>query len=405
MLLRSPKSLSVLALSFAALAALGARCPIGLDAQAFVELHDAGVDRYVGRFQPSASWPIGAWTEYRFDTQDGDGPVCLDGTPFAVYTQTRDPSRVAVYFTGGGACWSGMPSCAARVSPTPPDATGIFADSYVTESGETIENPLADWSVMVVGNCDGSFFGGDNDVVDPSFAWGGVRHHRGVRNATAALDLAHELFPQAGKVLLAGTSAGAYGVLGIVPLIARFEWLNTTRLYLFADSGAAVYNLAETEDVAARAADWGFAQFYPESCTGCAADAQPAELFSWLLDRDGQVRASLYTTDGDLFLRYYLRLATQAEYRELLLSVHDPIQAAFPDRYARFIVSGSEAHAVLPYDAFYQAEIHGTPLYRWMRDFLEQSPGVGGGDQDPQGSGSDPGSSWVDLVEEWIPVP
>jgi pectinacetylesterase len=387
MLLRSPKSLTILALAFVALAAVGARCPLGLDPQGFAELHAVGVDRYVGRFQPADSYQQGAWTKYRFDTQDGNGPECLDGTPFAVYTQVRDPSRVAIYFTGGGACWTGMPSCAARVSATPPDATGIFNDSYTTESGEEIDNPLADWSMVVVGNCDGSFFGGDNDVVDPDFAWGGVRHHRGVRNATAALDLAHDLFPNPDRVLLAGTSAGAYGVLGVVPLIARFEWLNTTRLYLFADSGAGIYNLAETEDVAARAQEWGFAQFYPTTCDGCAPDAQPTELFRWLLDRDAQVRSALYTTDGDLFLRYYLRLATQAQYRELLLSVHDPIQAAFPDRYARFIRSGSKGHAILEYDAFYQVEIDGQPLYRWLRDFVEEDPG------------------WGDLVEAWIPVP
>src|SRR5262249_44962232 len=119
----------------------------------------------------------------------------------------------------------------------------------------------------------------------------------------------------------------------------------------------------------------------------CAPDAQPTELFEWLLDRDGQVRSALYTTDGDLFLRYYLRLSTQAEYRELLLSVHDPIQAAFPDRYARFIRSGSEGHAVLEYDAFYQTEIDGMPLHQWLRDFVEQDP------------------EWSDVVEAWIPAP
>jgi len=397
MLLRSPKRFTVLALALLSLTILGLRCPIGLDAPAFAELHAVGVDRYVGKFQPADSYQVGAWTKYRFDTQGGEGPVCLDGSPFAVYAQVRDPTRVAIYFTGGGACWTGMLSCAARVSATPPDATGIFADSYATESGAVIENPLADWSIVVVGNCDGSFFGGDNDVADPSFTWGGVRHHRGVRNATAALDLAHQLFPQPQKVLLAGTSAGAYAVLGIAPLIARFEWFDATRLYLFADSGAGIYNLAETDDVAARAEEWGFAHFDPATCDGCAPDAQPTELFKWLLDRDGQVRSALYTSDGDLFLRYYLRLATQAEYRELLLSVHDPIQAAFPARYARFIRSGSEGHAILEYDAFYQEEVDGVTLHRWMGDFLEQDPP----DEDDQGSGS----GWRDLVEAWIPVP
>jgi len=179
-LARSPRSLTILALAGLALAAFGARCPPGLDIGAYLELRDAGVSRYVGQFHPVESESFGDWTLHRFDPQDGEGPICLDGTPFTVFSRVRDPKRAIVYFAGGGACWQGMYACSARARTTPPDPAGIFVDGFEVD-GEWIENPLADWSLLYVSACDGSFFGGDNDVVDPDFSLGGVRHHRGVR--------------------------------------------------------------------------------------------------------------------------------------------------------------------------------------------------------------------------------
>ena len=385
-LARSPRSLTILALAGLALAAFGARCPPGLDIGAYLELRDAGVNRYVGQFHPVESESFGDWTLHRFDPQDGEGPICLDGTPFTVFSRVRDPKRAIVYFAGGGACWQGMYACSARARTTPPDPAGIFVDGFEVD-GEWIENPLADWSLLYVSACDGSFFGGDNDVVDPDFSLGGVRHHRGVRNATAALDLARQLFPGIEKVLLAGTSAGGYGVEGIIPLIARFEWLNFTRLYAFSDSGPAVFDPANVDDVRARMDDWGYARFYPSSCEACTADRQPAELLRWLLDRDSQIRSALYTTDADIFVRYYLRMINQARYRALVLDAHDPIHAENPERHRRFIRSASEQHGVLPFDLYYSAEIEGVSLRAWLRDFVDEEPG------------------WTDLVEDLAPVP
>lgn len=385
-LARSHGSRTILALAVLALGAFGARCPAGLEAGAYLELRDAGVNRYVGQFRPVASESLGEWTLHRFDPQDGEGPTCLDGTPFTVLSRVRDPKRAIVYFAGGGACWQGMYACSAHARTTPPDPAGIFVDGSEVD-GAWIENPLAEWSVLYVSACDGSFFGGDNAVVDPDFPLGGVRHHRGVRNATAALDLARQLFPDIEKVLLAGTSAGGYGVEGVIPLIARFEWLNFARLYVFSDSGPAVYDLANVDDVRARMDDWGYARFYPSSCEACTPDRQPAELLRWLLDHDAQIRSALYSTDADLFVRYYLRMLTQAQYRALVLDAHDPITAENPTRHRRFIRSASEQHGVLPFDAFYTAEIEGVSLRAWLRDFVDEEPG------------------WTDLVEDLAPVP
>ena len=73
-----------------------------------------------------------------------------------------------------------------------------------------MDNPFADYSIVYMPYCDGSVFGGDNDVVDPSFPPGPVRYHRGLRNASAGMDLAKATFPHASRITVAGSN-GAGG--------------------------------------------------------------------------------------------------------------------------------------------------------------------------------------------------
>ena len=67
--------------------------------------------------------------------------------------------------------------------------------------------------------------------------------------------------------------------------------------------------------------------------------------------------------------------------------MHDPINAAYPDRYKRFIRSGSEEHTALGYFGFYLFQANGVPLYQWVEDFANEDPG------------------WVDIVEDFVPAP
>jgi hypothetical protein len=395
MTFRSSRSLAILAVSFVSLSLMGTQCPLGLKISAYLDLHASGVDRYVGEFHPASSEEMGDWTKHTFDADGGEGPECIDGSPFTVFTRERDPHKVVIFLNGGGACWQNFYNCTITASSDPPGPGGIFADSF-TSGSTTIANPLADWSMMFVSYCDGSVFGGDNDVTDPSFpvpSAGGVRRHRGVRNVTAAIDLARDTWPLAAKVLLSGSSAGGYGVAGVSPFIVRFNWGNLTKLYVFNDSGPAVTNLAQPSVIQTRIDDWAYTQFNPSSCTDCTPDKQPAELVEWMLENDGQVRSALYSTDADATIRFFLSdpfpapFMTQAQYRSLLLTTHDPINAEFPTRHKRFIRSGSTQHTALGSSLFYTATINGVPLYQWTGDFVDQQSG------------------WVDLVQDLIPSP
>ena len=82
----------------------------------------------------------------------------------------------------------------------------------------------------------GSTFGGDNDVNDPGFPYGRTRYHRGLRNVSAGMDVAREMFPDAKQITVMGHSAGGVGATAFAPFLARFAFGNNTKLTVFNDA-------------------------------------------------------------------------------------------------------------------------------------------------------------------------
>ncbi len=358
--------------------------PKGLTSDAAAELKAAGVNKYAGMFRPavSVSYPEG-WTKHTFDPAGGAGPICIAGTPFSVFTKAKNPSRVLIMLQGGGACWQGFYNCniLAEAQEPPAPQVGIWDET-------TGVNPLEDWSVVYMPYCDGSVFSGDNDVVDPGFPFGPVRFHRGLRNVTAGIDLAKTMFPNASRILVAGSSAGGVGAAGFAPFLARMAYGNNKKLMVFNDAGPVAINLADTAGIAARAADWKFGQFYPESCTDCSDRGQSTEIIKWRLANDSTIREAFYSTDGDLTNRFFLGMLPPAafrdQYRALLDAEHGALNALFPDRYKRYIRSDDASHTGLQNQKFYESA-NDIPLFEWLDDFLVPRP------------------FWVDNVEPFVP--
>ncbi|MEM7413290.1 MAG: pectin acetylesterase-family hydrolase [Myxococcota bacterium] len=384
---RKLRKYSVLSLLFLSCTLMGLQCP-GLNFFAKLELHFAGVTKYIGDYTPATSETLpNGFVKHTFDTDNGDGPICIAGTPFTVFTKAANPYKLLIFLNGGGACWQDFYFCTILAEDSVGDVSpGIFGDSFDTGS-EVIDNPFADYSVMFVSYCDGSVHSGDNDVVDPNFPFGPVRFHRGLRNLTAALDLAKDEFPYAQTVLLSGASAGGVGAAGFAPFLTRFIFGNHKRLRVFNDAGPIAINPNDTAGIAARAADWQFEQFYPGSCTNCSADNQGTEIVKWRLDNDSTVKEAFYSTDGDATNRFFLQVPTQQAYRDIIVPLHGEVNALHPERYKRFIRSGDDSHTALGTDLFYIGEADDVPLYEWTEDFVRMKPG------------------WVDIVEDFVPVP
>ncbi len=363
--------------------------PKGLNPDAFAELSDAGVDKYIGAFTPVASSDVGdGWTKHTFDPDFGlagpNGPVCIAGTAFSAFTRAGDPKKLLIFEQGGGACWQDFYNCnvlsEAQEPPAPPFGIWDFNSK---------DNPFSKYSILYMPYCDGSVFSGDNDVFDPDFgqAIGNpavvFRFHRGLRNQSAGMDLAKAAFPDAEKVVIAGSSAGGVGAAGFAPFLARFVYGNDVKLRVFNDAGPVAVNLDAVDDIAARAADWQFGQFFPASCTDCDVFGQATEIIKWRLDNDTDIREAFYETDADLTNRFFLGLLSDpAGFRDLIVTEHGLINAAFPDRYKRFIVAGDTSHTALQSPLFKIQSADGVFLNDWTSDFLKNRRG------------------WVDIVED-----
>ena len=382
------KRATLLGLVLSTAVLMGGKCHSGLNAFAFLELHLAGVDKYIGEFAPASSTDVGdGWTKHTFDVDGGNGPICIAGTEFSAFTRAGDPKKLLIFEQGGGACWQDFYNCnvlsEAQEPPTGP--TGIW-------DFDSPDNPFADYSIVYMPYCDGSVFSGDNDVFDPAFGAAigvpeaVVRFHRGLRNQTAAMDVAKATFPQAKRITVSGSSAGGVGAAGFAPFLVRFIWGNSPKLTVLNDAGPVTVNLSATDDIAARAADWQFGQFYPYSCTDCSVSGQSTAIIDWRLDNDRSIREAFYETDGDLTNRFFLDLlGDPAGFRDLIVTEHGLLNAAYPDRYKRFIVAGDTSHTAVQSSLFYTQDANGVLLNEWTDDFLRNKSG------------------WVDIVEDALP--
>jgi hypothetical protein len=361
----------------------------GLKLGAYVQLHNAGVDKYLGQFTPASSTALGdGWTRYDYDPDGGNGPVCIGGSTYSVYARAgSDPSKLLIFEQGGGACWQNFYQCTTTVAGNPipfpipqVDAVGIWNRSNPA-------NPFADYSAVYMPYCDGSVFSGDNDVLDANFP-GGIRRHRGLRNQSAGMDLAKSLFPGATTITLAGSSAGGVGVAGFAGALARFAYGNGVDLTIFNDAGPVAVNLdpSQADAIAARANDWQFGQFYPASCQQCDDMGQATGIIDWRLKNDRDIREAVYDTDADTTNRFFLGLlgpGGQQIWEDLWVAEHGALNAAYPDRYKRFFVADSSTHTALQTGLFYtySPNAGGLSLSQWTADFLADAAG------------------WVDNVE------
>jgi hypothetical protein len=378
-----------IALVLAGSAIMGMGCP-GLNLGAWVELQEAGVGKYIGEFTPVSSVDVGdGWTKHTFDPDGGNGPICIAGTPFSVFTRAGNPSRLLIFEQGGGACWQGFYNCNVLSEAQEPPTARVGIWDF-----DSPDNPFADYSILYMPYCDGSVFSGDNDVFDPAFGAAigvpaaVVRFHRGFRNQTAGMDVAKAVFPTAQWITVAGSSAGGVGVAGFAPFLTRLIFGNAVQLTVFNDAGPVTTNLDAVDDIAARAADWQFAKFYPASCTECDAFGQSTAIIEWRLDNDSTIKEAFYETDGDLTNRFFLDLlgpGGQEAWRELIVTEHGLLHEAHPDRYKRFIVAGDFSHTALQSPLFYSQDANGVLLNDWTADFLAPSP------------------FWEDIVEDAVP--
>lgn len=131
----------------------------------------------------------------------GDDCRCSDGSPFELWERPADPTKVVLYFQGGGACFSAE-TCGPDSSTftrnltigVPPDFRGIF-------DATNPENPLAGHSIVYVPYCTGDVHLGDR-VTEYSDTV--TIDHNGFPNARKGLDTVLANYPDVEQLVVAG---------------------------------------------------------------------------------------------------------------------------------------------------------------------------------------------------------
>jgi hypothetical protein len=177
----------------------------------FQELYDQGIDRYLGKFSPMLNETEGDVVTHTFGS--GDGPLCLNGGEYRMATRDKGSSELMIFLRGGGVCYPGVCFVVFPNGERGIPALGVLDTALPG-------NPLASWNTVYLPYCDGGLH--ISDVDSDSNGDGQIdRFQRGLRNLSAALDVAAATFPAPSRIVLAGMSAGGSGASFALPLVRK----------------------------------------------------------------------------------------------------------------------------------------------------------------------------------------
>lgn len=329
----------------------------GFDPAARQELLDLGVGKYLGQFTPDKTYTIDNETTFEFAPDPTHmGPICFKGDPFRTTIRDTGSRDLLIYLQGGGACWSAL--CNANTK----SVLGVPPIGWTADGVEN--NPLRSYNVVFVSYCDGSVFSGDNDFKDPDHGGpDGYRHHHGLANLSAAVDIALEHFPDPDKIVLAGSSAGGYGTL-IGTEVTRLAYPHTP-LYVINDAGVGlttkpVFDAVKTE--------WKFEQFVPASCKACQI-GQLTQIIGWALDHDPSMRVGAFSSYRDGIIGGGFLRMDPDKFKALLLEETGKVHEQYPHRFERFLVKGGIHTAIL--GGYPDKAIDGVSIGDWTRRMID----------------------------------
>jgi Pectinacetylesterase len=338
-----------------------AACSDGTDSTrefGFSELYAQGITRYLGDFSPMLSEPDGAVVNHFFGL--GDGPVCLEGDAYSMATRDVGSGNLVVFLEGGGSCWSEL--CIA----IPLAFTGIPAAGILDTADAG--NPMNDWNQVYVPACDGSAHAGDTET-DTDGDGLVDRHQRGLRNLSAALDVAASTFPNPERIVLAGHSVGAFGTTFGLPLV-RYLYPDVP-IDILNDSGTGVLRDGAPEFLQTLLEEWNMQAFVPESCVDCLADdGHLTRYMLWQMEQDEGFRRSLVSYKQDAVLANDFLQVGGPAFEASTLREMERQESAFPGRVRSFLVNGN-GHTLLLLEPDKQVE--DVSLIQWVEFMLDDS--------------------------------
>ncbi|PCC73028.1 Pectinacetylesterase [Nannocystis exedens] len=314
--------------------------------------------------------PAETWTWVPFaDAHCANGET----TGIAVNLTTRS-DRVVLYLEGGGACWDEATCYTTNASAHVADGYGEaeFAADFDPHRPKVMtaqifdrddaDNPFRDMSFVYVPYCTGDMHGGDNVVTYGER----TTMHVGGANLVAYLARIVPTFPDAGRVYLAGASAGGYG--------STFHWwrvqqaFGDVRVDLIDDSGPPLdppYLAEELSDV--WRAQWNLAASLPPDCPECL------ETFGAIYDYYGAnhttQRWALLSYTRDWIVPIYFGF-TQEAFPQAIAEIVQTHVAPYEN--ARYFLLDAVGHVLLT--ARLPVTSNGVDLQAWLGQMVADDP-------------------------------
>jgi hypothetical protein len=325
---------------------------------------DAGVDAGVADAGTPLTAPLETWTWADFPASR-----CGNGAPTGLGVNRTTRSRdLLIYLQGGGACWNSL-TCAFAATNI---SDGYGATKFAAEgtlqaapfSRTAANNPFKDMSFVFVPYCTGDVHAGDAVRDYPAQAQIPARtvFHAGRANIEAFLPRLRDTFPDAERVFLGGSSAGAFGAQLNYERVAQ-AW-PAAQVHVLADCGQII------NPAGSLLTDWTTAWNVelPAECPGCSTDF--ALFPRYLHDKYPARRFALLAYTRDNTLRQFAGLdAVSFEMRTLALTS----SAYVPTTNAKYFVLAGTSHVMLDELLTLQSP-GGVGLVDWTSRFVQGDP-------------------------------
>ena len=304
----------------------------------------------------------------------GEDCECSDGSEWTFWTRDADPTRIILYFQGGGACWEDH-SCKnpggtykTTVHDDDPQIASIFhSNAYGIGNFRNPSNPIADWSWVYVPYCTGDVHLGFSQGV---YSDNNVSHH-GHANGQFAYSYMLENYPDAETILVTGSSAGSipspfYGAQ------ASLDY-PTAKIMVFNDGSGGLYtnNTYDFYDI------WNLADTtldFPQSFTNLNFNQMDSgDLVIATHNVDNDIRFARFTDSNDETMRMFSALLgndMSIPYKDKIMHSMNKSKLHGVDQY--LYMTPGEGHTILLDSRFYTLEVNGVIFVDWFTSWINE---------------------------------
>lgn len=323
----------------------------------------------------------GGWEQFEPVTITINGetldPTCSDAPganpAFKFWARRGVSNNVVVFFDGGGACWDDLTCSVPRFADGRGEGDGFYKAELLPSDNpnrmggifdlNNPRNPLRDWSFVFVPYCTGDVHSGSNTATytDPDTGEAFTIQHRGADNFRVVLEWMRANFTAPDQIVVAGSSAGAYGATTHYARIR--DAFPGGRALMLGDAGQGV----TTQDfLDRRNTTWRYQ--LPDAVFGAdAALTADVDVVGRLAAHYPNDRFAQYTTAQDITqTAFYALMGAPRACRAWTQKMATDLEHRQATSNFRSYLARGNSHTILRTRLFYSERSGGEPFSEWL---------------------------------------